>query len=136
MPRPGAFITCLAALGMMLAPATSNAQRPNIVFVMADDLDTATVLRLLDKGLMPHVQSHFVEQGLHFVNHVAALPVCGPSRSSLLAGRYPHNTVGRPTPRRAASVATERADCVSISNGASVSCSPSVAGLHARSGVT
>ena len=32
------------------------------------------------------------EAGVHFVNHVAAQPVCGPSRSSLLAGRYPHNT--------------------------------------------
>ena len=31
------------------------------------------------------------EEGVHFLNHVAAQPVCGPSRSSLLAGRYPHN---------------------------------------------
>jgi len=31
------------------------------------------------------------EAGVHFINHVAAQPVCGPSRSSLLAGRYPHN---------------------------------------------
>ena len=27
-----------------------------------------------------------------FSNHVAAQPLCGPSRASLLAGRYPHNT--------------------------------------------
>ena len=31
------------------------------------------------------------ESGVHFLNHVAAQPVCGPSRSSLLQGRYPHN---------------------------------------------
>lgn len=31
------------------------------------------------------------EAGVHLINHVAAQPVCGPSRSSLLAGRYPHN---------------------------------------------
>ena len=29
--------------------------------------------------------------GLQFENHAAVVPVCGPSRSSLLAGRYPHN---------------------------------------------
>jgi len=31
------------------------------------------------------------EDGVEFENHVAAVPVCGPSRSSLLQGRFPHN---------------------------------------------
>jgi hypothetical protein len=35
---------------------------------------------------------YFKEEGAFFENHVAAQPVCGPSRSSLLLGRYPHNT--------------------------------------------
>jgi N-acetylglucosamine-6-sulfatase len=29
--------------------------------------------------------------GAHFLNHAAVQPVCGPSRSSLLSGRFPHN---------------------------------------------
>ena len=29
---------------------------------------------------------------MEFVNHIAVVPVCGPSRTSLLAGRFPHNT--------------------------------------------
>ena len=40
---------------------------------------------------MPHLRA-LRESGAHFVNHVAAFPVCGPSRSSFLAGRLPHNT--------------------------------------------
>ena len=40
---------------------------------------------------MPNLRKQFVEGGLYFHNHVAAYPVCGPSRSSFLAGRYPHN---------------------------------------------
>ena len=41
-------------------------------------------------AIMPNLK-RLRESGVHFVNHVAAQPVCGPSRSSLLAGRYPHN---------------------------------------------
>jgi hypothetical protein len=34
---------------------------------------------------------HMKKGGVYFENHVAAVPVCGPSRSSLLLSRYPHN---------------------------------------------
>ncbi len=40
---------------------------------------------------MPVLKKYFAEGGLEFANHVVAYPVCGPSRSSLLAGRYPHS---------------------------------------------
>ena len=29
--------------------------------------------------------------GIYFENHVAAVPICGPSRSSLLLSKFPHN---------------------------------------------
>ena len=41
---------------------------------------------------MPVLSKRLKQGGVFFENHVAALPVCGPSRSSLLYGRYPHNT--------------------------------------------
>ena len=41
---------------------------------------------------MPNLKKYFSEEGTEFENHVAAQPVCGPSRSSMLLGRYPHNT--------------------------------------------
>ena len=41
-------------------------------------------------AIMPNLKK-FRESGVHFINHVAAQPVCGPSRSSLLQGRFPHN---------------------------------------------
>eukprot|EP01052_Picozoa_sp_SAG31_P051382 SAG31_NODE_12175_length_961_cov_1.272622_1_plen_156_part_01 len=43
-------------------------------------------------AIMPNLSERLKRGGLSFDNHVAALPVCGPSRSSLLLGRYPHNT--------------------------------------------
>lgn len=41
---------------------------------------------------MPNLHKYLGLGGAEFVNHVVTAPVCGPSRSSLLAGRYPHNT--------------------------------------------
>ena len=41
---------------------------------------------------MTHLRQYLSEGGTYFENNVAAVPVCGPSRSSLLQGRYPHNT--------------------------------------------
>ncbi len=40
---------------------------------------------------MPALTKYWKDGGIYFENHVAAVPVCGPSRSSLLTGRYPHN---------------------------------------------
>jgi N-acetylglucosamine-6-sulfatase len=40
---------------------------------------------------MPNLRTRLRERGAHFPNHVAAQPVCGPSRASFLSGRFPHN---------------------------------------------
>ena len=44
------------------------------------------------KAIMPNLDRALSKGGLEFRNHVAVVSVCGPSRSSLLAGRFPHNT--------------------------------------------
>ena len=56
--------------------------------ILADDLDYDYKQDRL--AIMPNLRK-LREAGVHLINHVAAQPVCGPSRSSLLAGRYPHN---------------------------------------------
>jgi len=57
---------------------------------MADDLNTDYKNDRLD--YMPNLKEYFKEGGTFFENHMAVVPVCGPSRSSMLLGRYPHNT--------------------------------------------
>ena len=64
--------------------------RPNILLIMADDLDAADQDSERLK-IMPNTKSLLVDHGASFINHVAASPVCGPSRSSFLLARYPHN---------------------------------------------
>jgi N-acetylglucosamine-6-sulfatase len=66
-----------------------NSIQPNFIMIMADDLDFDYKQDRLQ--VMPNLLA-VRESGAQFLNHVAAHPVCGPSRSSYLAGRYPHNT--------------------------------------------
>jgi arylsulfatase A-like enzyme len=59
-----------------------------LLFIMADDLNADWKNDRMD--YMPNLKRRFKDAGTTFENHVAAVPVCGPSRSSLLLGRYPH----------------------------------------------
>ena len=66
-------------------PPLPPGDRPNIVFVLTDDL-TTDLLRF-----MPHVQE-MQRRGMTFTNYTVTDSQCCPSRSSILTGRYPHNT--------------------------------------------
>lgn len=60
---------------------------PNIVLILADDLD----LSLDTVTTMPHLQALLVDQGVTLGNFFANSSVCCPSRATLLRGQYVHN---------------------------------------------
>ncbi len=60
-------------------------RRPNIVFVLTDDLS----MNLLQ--YMPHVLQ-MEKDGVTFANYFVTDSLCCPSRSSIFTGRYPHDT--------------------------------------------
>jgi N-acetylglucosamine-6-sulfatase len=66
-----------------LGPAT--AARPNIVFVLTDDL-TENLL-----PYMPHVLA-LQRAGMRFTNYTVTDSLCCPSRASILTGDFPHTT--------------------------------------------
>jgi arylsulfatase A-like enzyme len=82
------FIACACLLGAALAPvaAAGPAARPNIVFVLTDDQRWDTL------DTMPIVTRELVHHGVTFTNAFAVNPLCCPSRSSILTGRYSHST--------------------------------------------
>lgn len=59
--------------------------RPNIVFILTDDLSWNLV------PYMPHVQ-RMQKDGITFSNYFVTDSLCCPSRSSIFTGRYPHDT--------------------------------------------
>ncbi len=65
--------------------ARGGQQRPNIVFVLADDLAWNLV------RYMPHVLT-MERRGETFARYFVTDSLCCPSRASILTGRLPHNT--------------------------------------------
>ena len=59
--------------------------RPNIIFILADDLDLASAQQ------MPKLRSLLLEDGVSFENAFLSYPLCCPSRASILTGLYAHN---------------------------------------------
>jgi len=78
------------ALGSLLMPrAFAQTQKPNIVFILVDDMGWA------DLGCYgnafhetPNVD-RLAGEGMRFTNAYAACPVCSPTRASIIAGQYP-----------------------------------------------
>jgi len=69
------------------APQTKSAKKPNIVFILTDDLDLNSYL---DPSRFPKVNSLLVQKGTTFSNFFVTDSLCCPSRSSILRGQYVH----------------------------------------------
>src|SRR5687767_7707901 len=87
MKRNAVFAIVIAALAAVgtLAFGAGPPDRPNIVYIVADDLDAQSI------SYMPRLQSLLVDQGLTFANGFVTTSVCCPSQTSMLTGKYAHN---------------------------------------------
>lgn len=82
------LVVIILGFGLLQKPANSVAQsnKPNIIFIIADDLDTESMDHL------PRLQSLLADRGTTFANFFVSLALCCPSRASILRGQYAHNT--------------------------------------------
>lgn len=64
-------------------------QKPNIIYILADDMGYGDVSYLNEKAgfKTPHIDQ-MCEEGLHYTDGHASSAVCTPSRYSILTGRY------------------------------------------------
>jgi N-acetylglucosamine-6-sulfatase len=84
--RPSASATSrTVSQGSPPAGTPARRSRPNIVFVLTDDLAWNLV------GHMPHVEA-MMRAGETFTNYFVTDSLCCPSRASILTGRFPHDT--------------------------------------------
>ncbi len=78
----------MVVLAATLAPTSARAatRPPNILYILTDDLDLASI------AYMPKLKALVADQGASFSNYYVSVSLCCPSRSSTLRGQYSHNT--------------------------------------------
>ncbi len=80
------LIAALVAEAALPAFSIRAAPRPNILFILTDDLDLAEI------AFMPKLKSLLIDQGVTFDNYFVSVSLCCPSRTTTLRGQYAHNT--------------------------------------------
>ncbi|MFZ9940736.1 MAG: arylsulfatase [Luteolibacter sp.] len=85
------LITALAVLGGFVSAFKADAQerKPNIVFILADDLGYGDLGCYGQKIIKTPVLDRLASEGMRFTQHYAGSPVCGPSRCVLMTGKHP-----------------------------------------------
>ncbi|MGK0190343.1 MAG: arylsulfatase A-like enzyme [Verrucomicrobiales bacterium] len=79
----------LAAAG---APESKTSERPNIVFIMVDDLGYGDLGCFGQTKIKTPNIDLLAEQGMRFTSCYAGSPVCAPSRSVLMTGQHSGHT--------------------------------------------
>ena len=89
--HPLLLAALLVAVTGGIAAADAPARKPNIIFILADDLGIGNVSCYgADNFKTPKIDS-LAKSGLRFT-HCYASPLCGPSRALLMTGRYAYHT--------------------------------------------
>ena len=84
--------------GVFSQKGSNNMIRPNIIFIIADDLGYNNVgFNGQTKIKTPNIDK-LARDGIIFKNHYSGSPVCGPSRSCLLSGNHTGHTRIRENP--------------------------------------
>ena len=79
-------------VAVLLGNAPLQAQRPNIIYIMTDDLGYSDLSGYGRKDYQTPNLDDLASQGIKFVNAYAAAPVCTPTRTAFMTGRYPART--------------------------------------------
>ena len=73
----------------------NNAERPNIIFILADDLGVGEIGLFPSDNVHGKIDTPNVDrlglEGIQFTNAYAGYTVCAPSRTSLFTGRHSGN---------------------------------------------
>ncbi len=97
-PSPGIISALLITVALYLSPhpaqASSGAEKPNIIFILVDDMGWGDLgiffqnQRTEDRRFMTPNLDAFGLEGIQMRQHYVPAPVCAPTRASILTGRH------------------------------------------------
>ena len=83
-------VVLLSQIGpAMLGAPGALQQRPNFLFILADDLGQHQLGCYGSKYYETPNIDHLAAQGMKFTRAYSAAPICSPTRASLMTGKYP-----------------------------------------------
>ncbi len=94
-PNKHFFITLGLATLVWLNATGFAAEKPNIVFIFADDLGYNHLSSYGAPKIKTPILDQMAAEGIRFTDFYAGASVCTPSRYALLTGRYPHRAKDR-----------------------------------------
>lgn len=80
----------LSRRAFLAASAAPPERPPNLLVILADQWRAQTLTAAGDTDLLAPNLHRLAGEGLHFRRAYASYPLCTPSRSSLITGRFPH----------------------------------------------
>lgn len=87
------FLFVLCSMFFSCSPQKDNPERPNIIFVMSDDHAYQAISAyggpLAKLAPTPNID-RLAEQGMRFNRCLVTNSICGPSRATILSGKYSH----------------------------------------------
>src|SRR6476469_1659482 len=89
--KPLQSILVLCAITFAAALPGADAKKPNVLFIMADDLNNSLGCYGHPIVKSPNID-RLASRGVRFDRAYCQFPLCGPSRNSFLTGLYPNST--------------------------------------------
>ncbi|MEM9016992.1 MAG: arylsulfatase [Verrucomicrobiota bacterium] len=88
-------LTIFLALALFGMPPTRAAEKPNIIYIMADDLGWAELGSYGQEKILTPNLDRLAAEGMRFTQHYTSAPVCAPARYSLMTGKHGGHSVVR-----------------------------------------
>lgn len=93
MNRTFQWLLLLAgAIGLLTKSVDAQTNRPNFIFLLTDDIGWGDIGVYGNKQVKTPKIDSLAARGIRFRNAYVTTSSCSPSRSSIITGRYPHNT--------------------------------------------
>ena len=83
------FVVCLLLVGGAFVQAQSKSERPNIIFIFADDWGYGDLSAHGSTWVETPNIDNMIKDGMDFANFTVNSPVCSPSRTAVMTGQFP-----------------------------------------------